>query len=176
MTNDFSDEAKQSHALEEECLFFVAMSRARTYLRFYQARLQPNGKNRSPSELLAKIPFSLIHETPSPPTVPLPPDAPHSRTARTGCVDVGDGVRVGIIRVGAVDRAAPRRPVTLGRGPTPDGGASDGLHVLLERSDSGVGRRRCGAGDGGGCGGGAPSRPAPVLTQSAASVGGFSRR
>lgn len=77
-----SDEAKQSHALEEECLFFVAMSRARTYLRFYQARLQPNGKNRSPSELLAKIPFSLIHETPSPPTVPLPPDAPRPEPIR----------------------------------------------------------------------------------------------
>src|ERR1700676_1588576 len=29
-----SCEARQSHRQEEECLFFVAMSRARTYLRF----------------------------------------------------------------------------------------------------------------------------------------------
>ena len=54
-----SDEAKQSHALEEECLFFVAMSRARTHLRFYQARLQPNGKNRSPSESAGQDPRYL---------------------------------------------------------------------------------------------------------------------
>ena len=71
-----SDEAKRSHMLEEECLIFVAMSRARTYLRFYQPRFQQNGNKRSPSKLLAKVPSRFVHETNSPPTVPLPPDAP----------------------------------------------------------------------------------------------------
>ena len=70
-----SDEAKRSHQQEEECLFFVAISRARTYLRLYHARLQPNGNKRSPSELLAKIPARLLHETDNPPTIPLPPGA-----------------------------------------------------------------------------------------------------
>jgi superfamily I DNA/RNA helicase len=71
-----SEEAKRSHAQEEECLFFVAMSRARTYLSFYQPQFHATGRNRSPSELLAKIPQSLIHETANPPVIPLPADAP----------------------------------------------------------------------------------------------------
>ena len=74
-----SEEAKRSHMLEEECLFFVATSRARTYLRFYQPRFQQNGNKRSPSNLLTKVPSRLVHETNSPPTVPLPPDAPRHR-------------------------------------------------------------------------------------------------
>jgi superfamily I DNA/RNA helicase len=71
-----SEEAKRSHALEEECLFFVAMSRARTYLRFYQPQFHVNGDKRTASELLAKIPRGLIHETVNPKLIPLPPDAP----------------------------------------------------------------------------------------------------
>jgi superfamily I DNA/RNA helicase len=71
-----SDEAKRSHAMEEECLFFVAMSRARTYLRLYQTRFYANGDKRSSSKLLTKPLLRLVHETTSPPTVPLPPDAP----------------------------------------------------------------------------------------------------
>lgn len=71
-----SDEAKRSHAQEEECLFFVALSRARTHLRFYQARWQDNGHKRSPSELLAKVPTDHVRENDTPPTIPLPPDAP----------------------------------------------------------------------------------------------------
>ena len=55
-----SDEAKRSHAMEEECLFFVAMSRARTYLRFYQPRFYPNGDKRSSSKLLTKPPSRLV--------------------------------------------------------------------------------------------------------------------
>ena len=70
-----SDEAKRSHAMEEECLFFVAVSRARTHLQFYQPCFYANGDKRSPSKLLAKL-SRLMHETASPPTVPLPPDAP----------------------------------------------------------------------------------------------------
>ena len=41
--------------MEEECLFFVAMSRARTYLRFYQTRFYANGDKRSSSKLLTKL-------------------------------------------------------------------------------------------------------------------------
>jgi superfamily I DNA/RNA helicase len=74
-----SDEAKRSHTMEEECLFFVAMSRARTCLRFYQTRFQENGKNRSPSDLLAKLPSPLLHETAPAPVIPLPPNAPRPR-------------------------------------------------------------------------------------------------
>lgn len=70
-----SEEAKRSHAQEEECLFFVAMSRARTHLHFYQPQLQASGNKRSPSVLLGKIPRSLIHETINPPVIPLPADA-----------------------------------------------------------------------------------------------------
>ena len=48
-----SEEVKRNHDHEEECLFFVALSRAQTHLRLYLARLQPNGKNRSPSPFLS---------------------------------------------------------------------------------------------------------------------------
>ena len=71
-----SDDAKRSHAMEEECLFFVAMSRARTYLRLYQTRYYPNGDKRSSSKLLTKPLLRLVSETASPPAIPLPPDAP----------------------------------------------------------------------------------------------------
>ena len=42
-----------AHAEEEECLFFVATSRARTHLRLYAARKQANGNDRTPSPFLA---------------------------------------------------------------------------------------------------------------------------
>lgn len=48
--------ARRSHKTEEECLFFVAMSRARSHLRLYQSRTQPNGKNRDSSSYLPKLP------------------------------------------------------------------------------------------------------------------------
>jgi len=70
------EEAKRSHAHEEECLFFVAMSRARTYLTLYQPQFQANGNKRSPSELLGRIPRSVILETANPPVIVLPVDAP----------------------------------------------------------------------------------------------------
>ena len=71
-----SDDARRSHAMEEECLFFVAVSRARTYLRLYRPSFYANGDNRSASKLLTKLTARLVHETSSPPVVPLPPDAP----------------------------------------------------------------------------------------------------
>lgn len=67
-----SEEAKRSHNQEEECLFFVAMSRARMHLRFYQPQFQAGGNKRSPSELLAKIPRRLVDENANPPVIRLP--------------------------------------------------------------------------------------------------------
>lgn len=70
-----SDQAKLAHDLEEECLFFVAVSRARTHLVLHLARRQANGKNRSPSPFLAWLSGNLVSEVAHPPALPLPPDA-----------------------------------------------------------------------------------------------------
>ena len=56
------DEAKRTHNDEEQCLFFVALSRARTHLRLYHARKQPNGNNRSPSPFLNWLSKGHLHE------------------------------------------------------------------------------------------------------------------
>lgn len=69
------DAAKQAHVNEEECLFFVALSRARTHLRLYLARRQPNGNNRSASPFLGWLPPVSVDEVRSPAILPLPPDA-----------------------------------------------------------------------------------------------------
>jgi superfamily I DNA/RNA helicase len=70
------EEAKRAHRHEEECLFFVAASRARTHLRLYLARQQADGKSRSPSPYLRWLSGTGLEEVPRPPTLPLPPDAP----------------------------------------------------------------------------------------------------
>lgn len=49
------EEYKSAFIAEEECLFFVAASRARTHLRFYLAKTQKSGGNRSPSPYLNRI-------------------------------------------------------------------------------------------------------------------------
>jgi DNA helicase II / ATP-dependent DNA helicase PcrA len=71
-----SEEARRAHEHEEQCLFFVAVSRARTNLVLHLARRQPNGKNRSPSGFLSWIPANLSLEVAQPAALPLPPDAP----------------------------------------------------------------------------------------------------
>ncbi|MFZ5610271.1 MAG: UvrD-helicase domain-containing protein [Pseudomonadota bacterium] len=71
-----ADEAKRSHSDEEECLFFVALSRARTYLRLYHARKQRNGNGRSPSPYLKWLPAGMVRELPDPPRLALPPGMP----------------------------------------------------------------------------------------------------
>jgi superfamily I DNA/RNA helicase len=50
-----SDQSRLAHAQEEECLFFVAMSRARTHLRLSFTKLQENGKGRNASPFLARV-------------------------------------------------------------------------------------------------------------------------
>lgn len=46
---------KAGHDEEEQCLFFVAMSRARSHLSFYASSRMANGNRRSPSPFLAAI-------------------------------------------------------------------------------------------------------------------------
>jgi len=70
-----AEENKRAHLQEEECLFFVALSRARTHLRLSLARRQPNGKNRAASEFLDRI-AGRIRENANPPTLALPTNAP----------------------------------------------------------------------------------------------------
>jgi DNA helicase-2/ATP-dependent DNA helicase PcrA len=68
--------ASDAHAMEEECLFFVALSRARTHLRLYHARKQRNGMNRNPSPHLEWFSPSLVKEIPRPPILHLSADVP----------------------------------------------------------------------------------------------------
>lgn len=49
------DAVRRGHSEEEECLFFVAMSRARRSLTLYAAGRMANGNNRSPSPFLDKV-------------------------------------------------------------------------------------------------------------------------
>ncbi len=67
------DDAKKSHAQEEECLFFVAMSRAKTYLRIYLPSQTPNGGTRNPSPYLPRI-ASRTRVVATPAMMPLPED------------------------------------------------------------------------------------------------------
>jgi DNA helicase-2/ATP-dependent DNA helicase PcrA len=71
-----ADEAKRAHEDEEECLFFVALSRARTHLRLYHARKQRNGNGRAPSPFLNWLPARLADGVANPPMLALPPGAP----------------------------------------------------------------------------------------------------
>ena len=66
-------EAAQSHAHEEECLFFVAVSRARTYLRMYRPTRMSNGNNRGASPFLGWFGPGLLSTVASAPTLPAPP-------------------------------------------------------------------------------------------------------
>lgn len=70
-----TEEHERAHAQEEECLFFVAASRACTHLRTYLYRKQSNGKNRSASPFVALI-RSHASEVANPGRISLPPDAP----------------------------------------------------------------------------------------------------
>ena len=64
--------AKQAHEHEEQCLFFVALSRAKTYLRLHLVRKQPSGKNRSVSPFLRWLPSDLVNEVTQPPILLAP--------------------------------------------------------------------------------------------------------
>jgi len=68
-----SEQSKQSQEHEEQCLFFVACSRARTHLRLYLAKLQPNGNKRKYSPFLDWIPDCLKSEISAPESLAVPP-------------------------------------------------------------------------------------------------------
>lgn len=74
---------RRSHDLEEECLFFVAVSRARTHLRLYSARTQRSGARRAESGFVGWLDGAILEEVKDPATVPLPAEA-----ARTMAVAV----------------------------------------------------------------------------------------
>jgi DNA helicase II / ATP-dependent DNA helicase PcrA len=71
-----SDEARLAHDNEEECLFFVAASRAKSYLRIYLCQKTRDGKNRTSSPFLTWVGGSLTVEVRIPACMPLPSDAP----------------------------------------------------------------------------------------------------
>ena len=70
------EERRRAHEHEEQCLFFVALSRARQHLRLYLSRKQPNGRNRSPSKFLSWLPSSLVEEVRRPAILSLPSSLP----------------------------------------------------------------------------------------------------
>ncbi|MYA16223.1 MAG: ATP-dependent helicase, partial [Gammaproteobacteria bacterium] len=80
------EEFKRSHEHEEQCLFFVALSRARSHVRLHLARKQANGRNRSQSEFLGWLPSSLFRETGPSAALPLRPG-----TARPSAIEVTRG-------------------------------------------------------------------------------------
>ena len=80
------EELKRSHVHEEQCLFFVALSRARSHVRLHLARKQANGNNRSPSEFLGWLPRGLFRETGPSAALPSRPG-----TARPAAIEVTHG-------------------------------------------------------------------------------------
>lgn len=100
-----SEESKLSQEHEEQCLFFVAASRARSYLRIYLARLQANGNNRKPSPFLVWLPSTLVTENANPPTLAAagtPEGADHRIRLREAVTDISDS------QLGLYDKC-PRR-------------------------------------------------------------------
>ena len=80
------EESKRSHEHEEQCLFFVALSRARSHIRLHLARKQANGNNRSPSAFLGWLPPDLFRESGPSAALPSPPG-----TARPTAIEVTHG-------------------------------------------------------------------------------------
>jgi len=74
-TGSVAEQGRLAHEHEEECLFFVAMSRARTRLRLYFTKLQDNGKTRNPSPFLARV-ETKMRRIDTAPTLPLPVQPP----------------------------------------------------------------------------------------------------
>jgi hypothetical protein len=64
------EDSKTSHEAEEECLFFVALSRARTRLSLTLCKKQAGGKARNPSAFLSWLGTSTVVEVPDPQGLP----------------------------------------------------------------------------------------------------------
>lgn len=73
-----ADQAKAEHETEQECLFYVALSRARDHLRLYYAQQKRNKSKWSPSPFLDRVQSRLkVEEFATTRTVPaLPEDDP----------------------------------------------------------------------------------------------------
>ncbi len=67
-----ADAAKSAHRTEEECLFFVALSRAKTHLRLYRKTQQPGGNTSNPSPFLKWIQGRHLKTVQNPDRLPLP--------------------------------------------------------------------------------------------------------
>ncbi len=59
------DTRRAAHIEEEECLFFVGLSRAKTWLRLYRAQKLDNGRTRSPSPFLQSLPITQSAHVPT---------------------------------------------------------------------------------------------------------------
>jgi hypothetical protein len=70
----------RGHAEEEECLFFVALSRAKRHIRLYATTKQANGSTRNPSDFLGSIAGHITSVDPAP--LLLPEDDADERTIR----------------------------------------------------------------------------------------------
>jgi hypothetical protein len=70
------EESRLSQQHEEECLFFVGLSRARTHLRLYRSKYWANGNNRTPSLFLEWLKPGLVKEVASPATLAASTPAP----------------------------------------------------------------------------------------------------
>ncbi len=79
------EEAERSHKQEQECLFFVAMSRSRTHLHLYAHEKQRNGSARNPSDYLPRL-KGTIDEIAAPTSIRLP-----ARTIPAVDLTIGDG-------------------------------------------------------------------------------------
>jgi superfamily I DNA/RNA helicase len=73
-----AEEARLAHENEEECLFFVAASRAKSHLRIYLCQKTRDGKNRTSSPFLDWVAGRITTETRNPACIPLPPGAPRA--------------------------------------------------------------------------------------------------
>ncbi|MDE2679514.1 MAG: ATP-dependent helicase [Gemmatimonadota bacterium] len=80
------EELKRSHMHEEQCLFFVALSRARSHVRLHLTQKQANGKNRSPSGFLGWLPPGLFRQA-----EPLATLASRPGAARPAAIEVTHG-------------------------------------------------------------------------------------
>lgn len=97
--------AKQAHATEEECLFFVAISRAQKHLNLYLPKKQPNGNNRNESRFLSWLPSHLVSQIDNPNQLSGPPTVGDPNTIK---VSWPENWRITDSRLTAYERC-PRR-------------------------------------------------------------------
>lgn len=81
-----ADEVRRDHQYEEKCLFFMALSRARTHLRLYHASRQREGNARSPSPFRDWLPATMVRAISNPPA-PVFPARVLRQLIRVTCAD-----------------------------------------------------------------------------------------